>query len=106
MDEAKKQLYKKCLKKWGHLQNRVENCALVLFEEMSELQISIIKKIRYSYSTNQYQFGLEQLDTDIIEELADVQIMLEQMIVFYGEEKVNAVMQEKLKRLEKLMQKD
>ena len=73
---------------------------------MSELQKAIIKKIRYSYSKNQYQYDLELLEADIIEELADVQIMLEQMINFYGEEKFNAVMQEKIKRLEKLIQGD
>jgi NTP pyrophosphatase (non-canonical NTP hydrolase) len=59
------EIYQKLIDKFG-----VEHQELILIEEMSELTKAIIKKRR----------GLEQ---NIAEELADVQIMLDQLKIIY-----------------------
>ena len=60
-------IYQKLIDKFG-----VEHQELILIEEMSELTKAIIKKRR----------GLEQ---NIAEELADTQILLDQMKILYPE---------------------
>lgn len=40
---------------------------------------------------------------EIIEELADVQIMLEQMTLIFGEKEVAAAIEKKIERLEELV---
>jgi NTP pyrophosphatase (non-canonical NTP hydrolase) len=59
------EIYQKLIDKFG-----VEHQELILIEEMSELTKAIIKKRR----------GLEQ---NIAEELADTQILLDQMKILY-----------------------
>jgi NTP pyrophosphatase (non-canonical NTP hydrolase) len=59
------EIYQKLIDKFG-----VEHQELILIEEMSELTKAIIKKRR----------GLEH---NIAEELADVQIMLDQLKIIY-----------------------
>ena len=64
----KRELYRKAFEKWG------SNMQLVIaIEELSELQKVCCKKIR----------GSEDLD-DITDEIADVEIMCEQLRVLYG----------------------
>lgn len=61
-------LYKKAIEKWG-----AEAQTLMVFEEMAELQKELCKHAR----------GNENR-TAIANEIADVQIMLEQMILLHG----------------------
>ena len=77
-------LYRKALHKWDNLQ------VLMLFEEMAELQKEITKNIR----------GVENRK-EIAEEIADVEIMLAQMKLYYGvSEGVERFKKYKLQRLE------
>lgn len=66
----------------------IEHQTLILFEEMSELQDAICK----------YKRGRDTTD-HICEEIADVQIILSQMAIAYGEDRVREWMAKKLKRL-------
>lgn len=60
-------IYRKALDKWGNLQ------VLMIFEEMAELQKELCKSLR----------GKENR-LKIAEEIADVEIMLGQMKIFFG----------------------
>ena len=98
----KKQLYKKARDKWGDLQ------ILLLFEEMAELQKALIKNMRYLTSKHNllwpsHKTKVENMRFEIIEELADVQIMLEQMTLIFGEKEVAAAIEKKIERLEELV---
>lgn len=67
------------------------NQLVILFEEMSELQKEVCKSIRY----NKRQFR-----NPIAEEVADVEIMLEQVKMIYGiEEEVEMWRLDKVVRL-------
>ena len=70
-----------------------EKQLVVAIEEMSELQKEICKKLRT---------GRMDLSRELVEEIADVQIMLEQIILFYdvGQE-VDAFVESKVSRLER-----
>ncbi|MDE2099489.1 MAG: hypothetical protein KGL39_19715 [Patescibacteria group bacterium] len=81
------EIYKAALIKWGY-QSQVG----MLFEEMGEL-LQILNKYDRKKAT------IEQVQ----DELADVQIMVEQMAVVYGRERVHRRKLEKLVRLEKLL---
>ncbi len=67
---------------WGE-----ESQKLMMIEECSELIKAILKEWRGGSTEN------------VIEELADVQIMLNQMIVIYEREEFEPVMKKKLDRL-------
>ena len=85
------EIYQKALDKWG-----TNFQIIMVMEEMSELQKALIKHIRGKGNRS-----------DIIEELADVDIMLEQMkIAFNCAEDVMIVKSEKLSRLEGLLNDD
>ncbi len=78
-------IYRAALQKWGILHQMI-----VLFEEMSELQQALCKNFRGEDNVN-----------NIAEEIADVKIMLEQMIERYGcADEVRHWKRDKLKRLE------
>ena len=62
--------FRKAIGKYGEA-----NQLIVLFEEMSELQKEICKSFRYNR---------ESLKDHIAEELADVEVMLEQTKMIYG----------------------
>lgn len=79
------ELYRLALSTYG-----AEAQTLMVMEEMAELQKELCKHARGK--NNQFA---------IAEEIADVLIMLDQMMVFYGcEEIVDKYKQEKLERLE------
>lgn len=69
---------------------------LMLFEEMAELQKEVCKELRGNKNMLQ-----------IIEEMADVYIMLEQMKLIYGIDSIDLQkwIDEKLERLEKRLNK-
>ena len=71
---------------------------IVAVEEMSELQKALCKMLRHK-KTGEYTYG--ELYMSVIEEIADVEIMLEQLkMIFHSEELVGGVKVQKLKRLE------
>ena len=91
MTTPDKELYEKAIEKWG---NDLQE--IVMIEEMSELTKQICKRLRGNSS-------IENLDK-ITEEMADVEIMLEQMkIVYKNEDHVREAKKMKLDRLEKLV---
>lgn len=63
------QLFEQCLKKWGN-----KSQLLMLAEECSELTKAILKLNRNYYSPKNFE--------NYVEELADVNLMLTQMIYF------------------------
>lgn len=69
MEKADFEILHKAVAKWGK-----QAQLLMVLEEMSELQKEILKNINR---------GKDNLD-DIIDETADVEIMLEQMKYIYG----------------------
>ena len=70
MTESKPhKIYREALNKWG-----AEAQTLMVFEEMSELQKEILKNVNRKKDNR----------TQIIEETADVLIMLEQLQLYYG----------------------
>lgn len=82
--ESRKKVYEYAIMRWGK-----HNQLVVAIEEMSELQKEICKYFRHE--------GKAQ---DFIEEVADVCIMLEQIIFMFAlEDDVKKVMEEKIQRL-------
>ena len=78
-------LYEKLLKEYGDKQ------VVVAIEELSELQKELCKYLR------------GKLDgCNLVEEIADVQIMLEQMIILFGIEQsaIDFIINQKLQRTE------
>lgn len=67
----------------------IEKQRLMLFEEMAELQNAICKEQR----------GRVVSIYDICEEIADVAIMCEQMALYYGKDRVEMFIEEKMERL-------
>ena len=81
---SEKEVFETALKTWG-----ADAQTLMVFEEMSELQKELCKHARGNENVEQ-----------IAEEIADVQIMLEQMILLHGcEEVVQAYKKSKVERL-------
>lgn len=86
-----KELYDKALKTYG-----LEKQLIVAIEEMAELQKELTKILR----------GIGDID-HLAEEVADAEIMLEQIRYFYGLGlSVETVKELKLKRLEKRLQNE
>lgn len=86
---TKKEIYRKAIDKWG-----VGVQQLKLIEELSEL----IQQMSWVIS----QDNATQQDLDFLrEEIADCEIMLEQMKMLYGEEKVQIHKQYKIERLKR-----
>lgn len=82
-------IYKSALNKYGK-----ENQTRMMFEEMAELQKELCKEAR----------GEDNTDA-IAEEIADVKIMLEQMIILHGcKDMVEMQMKRKLQRLKKRLE--
>ena len=85
MTEEEYEVYSQALNKWG-----AESQTMILFEEMAELQNAICKYIRKR--NNIY---------DVATEIADVQIMAEQMSILFGKEIVDSEKERKFERLKK-----
>ena len=84
-------LYEKLINKYGELQ------IIVAIEELSELQKELCKHLRGKID-----------GCNLVEEIADVQIMLEQMIILFGIERstIDFVINQKLKRTEERLVKN
>lgn len=69
----------------------------VAIEEMAELTKALMKTRRVPDDDHAAQ---EHARSNVIEEIADVEIMIDQLKIMYGEHYVNAVREQKLVRLE------
>lgn len=85
MTEEEYEVYSQALNKWG-----AESQKMMLFEEMAELQNAICK---YSRKRNNIY--------DVATEIADVQIMAEQMSILFGKDIVDSEKERKFERLKK-----
>jgi len=84
------EIYQKALDKW-----RIESQIKVAVEEMAELTVELMK---YGRKIN------GSTVEDITKEIADVEIMLSQLKVYFGnKEKVENLKKLKLERLEELL---
>ena len=90
--EEQKQIMLKALRKYG-----VDAQDDIAIEEMSELTKAIIKNRRYK------TFGTLE---SIYEELADVSIMLEQMMMSLDKDRVQVYVNQKLERLNERLGED
>ena len=89
MTENEKSIYDKAIKKWG-----VDSQVRMAYEEMGELLSALNKLLRKRVTVD-----------DVITEIADVQIMTEQLALIFGQDKVSAEKDRKLKRLEERLNK-
>lgn len=82
----KKEIYKKALKIWG-----IETQIMMVVEECSELLFTISKWMRGKYKADK-----------LVEEIADVEIMLEQLKIIAGisDTEVQSEKNKKIQRLE------
>lgn len=79
----------------------------VLIEEMSELTKALLKNRRAAKSRKPNLDLIESTTLNIVEELADVEIMLQQIIYLFGfEDEVVGMLEEKLNRQLKRIEKE
>ncbi|MDO4831001.1 MAG: hypothetical protein Q4A46_05955 [Clostridia bacterium] len=95
-----KEIMQKAINTYG-----VENQMIKTVEELSELSQALCKSIvrlNYTKEKTSLEDDLKSVD-NIFEEIADVEIMLEQckMIFYESEDKINDYKKEKIKRLER-----
>lgn len=92
--------YQKFLDAWG--QEAQERMAI---EEMSELTKELCKKIRLirdDFAENNDE-RLKQTIEHVKEEIADVLNMAEQLEIYFGEEEIEKIREEKMQRTLKLL---
>lgn len=94
--EERKAIYDRAIKAWG--QDAQENMAI---EEMSELikELCKLKRVRGTGQPLMNPIAQSTIN-NIIEEIADVEITVEQLKHFFGADKVEEVKLKKLQRLE------
>lgn len=95
MKEEFRNFYKKCIDVWGE-DAQIKMC----IEEMSELTKELCKNWRKAKRNTP-----EQID-HICEEIADVQNMIDQMQLVFGEKKVEEYRQMKKTRTEKKLDEE
>ena len=86
----KEKLFQKALNNWG-----IDAQSLKLVEECSELINAICK-----HRLNRISFE------DVAEEIADVEIMCEQLKYVFGEQLIERIKQEKLDRLSLILEQE
>lgn len=86
------EIYKEALEKWGSAA-QIE----MLVEECSEV-IQSIQKLKRSYYSNDDE-RITQSESNVCEELADLNIMLEQMMLIFDSSKISKFKNEKIERL-------
>ncbi|MBP9717080.1 MAG: hypothetical protein KBD51_04030 [Candidatus Levybacteria bacterium] len=85
------EIYKKAIAHFG-----IKSQLLMAVEEMAELQKALLKYLRDPMN--------KENDQNILEELADVEITIEQVkLFFHCENEVSKIKEEKIKRLEGLL---
>ena len=88
MDKYYLEAYKKFLDKWGY-----DAQSLMCIEEMSELTKALCKYKRFGKEDY-----LQEIKDNILEEIADVLNMVEQLKYYFGEEKVEEIRKQKIER--------
>lgn len=91
MDLINKQVYKRAIEFWGE-----EAQKSMFYEEFGELLQAMNKYKRDDTDKNYY---------NIREEIADVEIMLNQLKLIYGEQQINKIKQTKIGKLEDVLNK-
>ena len=86
-------LYKRAVEKWGE-----DSQLNQMIEEMAELIVAINKFKRARDNVAQKRDGVIE---NLYEEFADVKLCLEQMEYMFGKEKIDAKMDEKIKKFVK-----
>lgn len=89
MNERLKHILLEAVAKWG-----VNAQTDMAIEEMGELIVAV----------NHYRRGREGAIDNVQEEIADVIIAMNQMKMMYGSDAVDAIIEQKLNRLEKRLQ--
>lgn len=89
------EFYKNCIETWGE-DAQIKMC----IEEMSELTKELCKNWRKNKRNTP-----EQIE-HICEEIADVQNMVTQMQLIFGEERVNEIRKEKIARTQKRLDEE
>lgn len=87
--EERLKIYKEAKEIWG-LVGQYDQC----IEEMAELTVALNKYKRKTLH-NEYQ-GQDEIENNVIEEIADVFICIEEMANLFGEDKVNAAIEQKM----------
>lgn len=80
----------------------IEMQSLVAVEELSELQKAITKLIRYPEKSTKH-LAYKGLRSNLVEEMADVLIVMDQMKYYYGisDDEINDIIQTKQERMMK-----
>lgn len=87
--EERLKIYKEAKEIWG-LVGQYDQC----IEEMAELTVALNKYKRKTLH-NEYQ-GQDEIENNVIEEIADVFICIEEMANLFGEDKVTAAIEQKM----------
>lgn len=96
MNKDNIEFYKKCIDVWG-VDAQIKMC----IEEMSELTKEFCKYYRKGEMNCD-----KELKDHICEEIADVQNMIDQMQLIFGEEQVEKIRQYKIERTEKRLKEE
>ncbi|MDD4211157.1 MAG: hypothetical protein PHC46_02040 [Clostridia bacterium] len=96
--EERFDLYDKATKKWG-MQAQIDQA----IEEMAELIVALNKYKRAKYCNE--TMDEEKMFANLFTELADVNICLEQMVSFFGEEQVEKAKEFQLNRFKNQIEK-
>ena len=92
--EERLQVYKEATEIWG-IVGQYDQCV----EEMAELTVAINKyKRKKLYNEYREQSDIEE---NVIEEIADVFICIEEMMHLFGEDKVNAAIEQKMAKFKR-----
>lgn len=75
-------------------------------EEMAELTFALCKRNSVRGTDEESEKKKQQLNDNICEEIAEVQIMMEQMAIFFGKGKVDEWKEFKMQRLQKLISEE
>ena len=86
-DERKK-YYKAFIDKWGY-----DTQAMMCIEEMSELTKALCKYDRFGKENSP-----KEVKENVLEEVADVCNMMDQLIYVFGKDEIEKIRDEKLKR--------
>ncbi len=92
-------IYKKALETFGE-----ENQLRMLQEECAELIHAVSKYLRTKRDFNLDDTNNNKVLSDLCGEIADVEIMLEQVKMLFSSDKIAVIKANKLKRLERLIE--
>lgn len=103
MNKTEKEVFKRAIERYG-----INDQTQVACEECSELIKALIKYHRVTKYQDYDKRKVQRCLNNIIEEIADVGIMLDQIKLMYGiaEKDVNAIREEKVARLNNALPED